>query len=187
MPPETEDKCSVHIAEKQKVGLWWRARWIKHVVHHNTTWASRTFWSLFRLSLAAQRWTNHHMPGWNVSSEPKPTVCNPPQQRLSLTCLVPLAGPGVSMPTYLLSLCSDLLRELARGTDDERGHALAVASLGRPLNRRDQERHGFTRAGFCLRQDVNACIATMKHAAVLVISLVLLVMIFAFTTAVASL
>lgn len=59
---------------------------------------------------------------------------------------------------YLLSLGGDLLREFARGADDERRHALAVTSLGCPLNRGDQERYGFARAGFCLRQDVNACI-----------------------------
>lgn len=58
---------------------------------------------------------------------------------------------------HLLSLSGDLLCELARGADDERRHALAVPSRGGPLDRGDQERDGLARAGFRLRQDVNAC------------------------------
>lgn len=103
--------------------------------------AGRTLRLSFFASLAERVWR---------SKSQKWTVCN-------------RQAGGAAAIAHLLSLGGDLLRELARGADDERRHALAVPSRGGPLNRGDEERHCLARAGFRLRQDVNACILRTAH------------------------
>ena len=103
--------------------------------------AGRTLRLSFFASLAERVWR---------SKSQKWTVCN-------------RQAGGAAAIAHLLSLGGDLLRELARGADDERRHALDVPSRGGPLNRGDEERHCLARAGFRLRQDVNACILRTAH------------------------